>query len=103
MEWTFKSNTEVIQDIGKRIQEHRLQLNYSQLELAQKCGLSLSLIQRIEKGESVNLINFIQVIRALHLIEGIEMLVPKKQISPIMLKKMKGKERLRASKKNNNI
>lgn len=101
MEWIFKSNTEVIQDIGKRVQERRLQMNYSQLELAEKCGLSLSLIQRIEKGESVSLINFIQVLRMLQLIEGLELLLPKKEISPILLKKLKGKERLRASKKTN--
>jgi len=98
MEWIFKSNKEILIEVGDRIQNHRLKLNITQQELSEKTGLSLSLIQRVEKGASISLINFVKVLRGMQLLEGLENLIPKEEISPILLKELKGRERKRASK-----
>lgn len=53
MQQTFKSCKMKNKDLAKRVKELRLQKGYSQEELAEKSGLSLRTVQRIECGETV--------------------------------------------------
>lgn len=94
---TDNSDPIVLAELGKRLARYRLNRNQTQAALADESGVSLRTIIRIEQGESVQLTNMIRVLRALHLLENIEALVPQPQVSPIQQVKMHGKRRQRAS------
>jgi transcriptional regulator, XRE family len=96
--WKEKSNPSILKEIGKRIQRERLRQDITQACLAESSGVSLIVVQRIEKGMSISLQNLLGILRALNMLEGLEQLFPEPPISPILLKKLSGKTRKRASK-----
>ena len=100
MDITSLSNTEIIIELGKRVKEHRIHKKLTQQQLAQKAGISLFTVAQIEKGHSVSLSMFVAVMRALRLLDNIDLLLPKHEISPIALLKQKQKviKRVRSKK-----
>jgi hypothetical protein len=52
---------------------------------------------KIEAGESVTLVSFVRVLRALGLLDALDRLVPEPTPSPIELLKLHGRRRQRAS------
>ena len=48
----------------------------------------------------ISTLNFISILRALDMLENIELLTPETKISPIELKKLQGKKRMRVCKNN---
>jgi putative transcriptional regulator len=85
--------------LGSRIAEHRLQKNLTQSELAKEAGVSKPTLERLERGNSVQMTNLIRVLRALGMIEHLDLLVPELPPSPLQqLKSQRGK-RQRASSK----
>jgi transcriptional regulator with XRE-family HTH domain len=96
--WTEKSDPEILTEIGRRIREIRLQRNMQQREIAEFGGLSVGAVQRLEKGEPVSTSNMLRILRALGMLENIELLVPKTPVSPILMKKLLGRKRERARK-----
>ncbi|MCF7980338.1 MAG: helix-turn-helix domain-containing protein [Pseudomonadales bacterium] len=91
------SDKAVLLELGSRIARYRLNKNMTQEALAMEAGVSVPTIQRLEKGRSTQLSNFIRVLRALDLFERIDGLAPAPVISPIQQAKMRGKVRQRAS------
>lgn len=91
------SDQAILEEIGLRISRYRLNKNMTQKQLAQKSGVSLPTIQRAEKGTSVQMLNLVCILRALHLINNIDSLIPGMAASPIQKSLMKGKDRKRAS------
>ncbi len=87
----------VLQMLGERVNRHRLQGNQTQAELATASGVSKSTIERLEAGESTQLSNFIRILRALDLLDGLDLLIPEPSPSPIEQLKLKGRQRQRAS------
>lgn len=85
--------------IGERIKENRLRINITQAELAECAGISKLSVLNAEAGKNVSLSTLINILRQLEMMENLEYLVPSPGISPILLKKLKGKKRLRASNK----
>ena len=67
----FVSTTEVCQALGGRLRAHRLSQNLQQAELAQMAGVSKLTIINLEKKGTVTLLSFIQVVRALGLLDGL--------------------------------
>lgn len=94
--WKELSDPAVLSRIGDRIKALRIRQNITQDELARMAGVSTLTIANLEKGKSISLILFISILRALGLIENLEMLVPQIKTSPILLKQMQGKVRQRA-------
>lgn len=86
-------------EIGMRFKRLRLEKNITQAELANRTLLSTTAIKSLEKGKA-NLSTLIAALRELKALENIDVLIPDPGISPIMLAKMKGKKRKRASRKN---
>ena len=75
--------TEVIVEIGRRIAERRLGLNWTQRELADKSGLSLSTLVRLESGiGNPRLEALVAVCTAMNLTEGFEALLPQVRATP---------------------
>lgn len=97
MDWTLLSDFAVLETFGKRIKESRLRKNLTQRELAVRAGVSLFTINQIENGKSVSFSIIISILRALKMLDNMEMLMPEIKISPIELLKFKGETRKRAT------
>lgn len=100
MEWNSQSNSEILQEIGERIKKLRISKKLTQQQLADKAGVSLFTIAKIEKGFSVSLSMLVAVLRVLRLLDNLELLLPDYQISPVELLKQKQKldKRVRSKK-----
>jgi transcriptional regulator with XRE-family HTH domain len=97
------SHLAILEELGSRLARHRLNLNLSQEQIAEKAGLGVNTISRIEQGKSTQLSNFIRVLRALELVENLELLVPRPPQSPIELAKVLKEQRLRASSRRDKV
>lgn len=107
MDWYAMTNKRIGFEIGQRIKRTRIKRNITQLELANKTGLSRVAISKIERGYGANLSSLIEILRMLDILHNLEYLFPKDELSPLELIKIQGKKRKRASskkiKKNNGI
>ena len=65
---------EIAAELGKRLQQHRLQQNKTQAELAKHIGVSIPTISNLENGKNTSLETFIHVIVALGLTKELEVL-----------------------------
>ncbi len=91
------SDTAALEVLGQRVARYRLNRNMTQGALAREAGVSLPTVQRLESGRSTQATNLIRVLRALHLLENLDSLVPAPAISPLQQARMQGKTRQRAS------
>lgn len=91
---------EIQKRIGEALREHRLRLNLPQKVVAERSGLSLTSVKRLENGDGATLGSFIQVCRILNLDGWIGEIDPKDEVSPIAyaeaLKRTEAKKRRRA-------
>ena len=93
------SDDAVLKEIGNRITQYRLNQDKTQLALAREAGVSGRTMARVEHGDSVQASSIIRILRALHLLENLDTLIPEPAVSPIQQLKMQGKRRQRASSK----
>ena len=91
------SDPTVLAELGTRLMRARLERNLTQAEFAANSGVSKRTIERLEAGRSVQLANFLRVVRALKLGERLDQLIPPTGPSPIDQLKLKRRERRRAS------
>ncbi|MFS8606886.1 MAG: helix-turn-helix domain-containing protein [Gammaproteobacteria bacterium] len=91
------SDAAILQALGQRISEHRLQANLTQAELAARAGVGKRTLERIEAGGGAELTTFVRILRALGLADGLDRLVPEIPPSPIARLELHGKRRRRAS------
>lgn len=77
-----ENNRFILRELGQRIKEIRIKRSLTQQELAQNAGVSFSTIARIENGTSVNMENYMKILRILNLLQNIDLLVPEQQIAP---------------------
>lgn len=96
--WSWKSDIAILEEIGQRIKAERLEANLTQEELAEQSGVSLATIRRLEAGASVSMRQWLMVLRILRMLERLESAFPEKEISPIQLLELKGRERKRVRK-----
>lgn len=95
--WKAMSDKMIMQAIGKFIQAERLKQNISQSKVASSAGISRSTLSLLERGETVRMDSFIQVLRVLDLLHVLEVFAIKDEISPIAYAKLKKKQRKKAS------
>lgn len=97
MEFTNSlSDSAVLRLLGERISTHRLNKNLTQAQLAKEAGVSHSTLTRMEAGDASNTTNLIRVLRALGILENLDLVVPEPTVSPIQQLKLAGKVRQRA-------
>jgi putative transcriptional regulator len=99
MNWTDLSDKGIVEEIAKRVKQKRLNLNLTQLQLAQKAGLHIQTIKNFERGDTATLQTFIQILRVLDELDFFDKFIPDHGQSPIELLKLKGRKRTRASSK----
>lgn len=91
------SDDTVLKELGDRLARYRLNRNLTQAKLAREAGLSSRTLMRMEAGEAVSTGNLIRALRAHGLLDNFEALVPAPPVSPIQQVRLQGKERKRAS------
>ena len=95
--WRSLSDKALAEQIGKFIREKRMEQNKTQDMLANAAGISRSTISLLEKGESVTLSTWLQVLRALDQLQVLDaFIIHQPTLSPIQLAKMELKKRKRA-------
>ncbi|MGL1935156.1 MAG: helix-turn-helix domain-containing protein [Fibrobacterales bacterium] len=90
--------SDVLKKLGDRVKTKRLQLNITQLECADKAGVSRRTVQAIEGGESISLGKFLAQLEVLHMLPEFDREISDVLMSPLELAKRKGKQRKRSSK-----
>lgn len=77
------SDPEIVAELGRRVSQHRIALNLTQAEFADRAGVGRSTVQRIEGGESIQLLSFVKILRALRRLEGIDAILAPDIVSPL--------------------
>ena len=96
----LESNNELLKEIAYRIQRQRIDMGLTQLQLANRAGVSLRTIVNIEKGLDVKMSNLISVLRAENLAHNLDCLLPEGLIRPSDYQKLnKPKKRVRSNNK----
>ena len=90
------SDRAIVQEIGQRLEQLRLEQNIDQETLAEEVGITPKTYRALIKGQG-KLLNFIKVMRALGVLEQLDEWLPASDFSPMELLKLKGKQRQRAS------
>lgn len=76
---------EILQKIGARMREIRLEQNMKQKELAEKSGLSMFSISQMETGHNTSVQSLVQVLKALNRLDMIEPFLKEKEINAAAL------------------
>jgi transcriptional regulator with XRE-family HTH domain len=93
------SDDAILKEIGQRLARRRVDLEFTQAELAVQAGVSKRTVERVEAGESTQTVTLIRILRILGLLEALDAAVPVTGPRPLDLLKLKGKRRQRASSK----
>lgn len=97
---TIGNKEAILKRIGEALKERRLRQNIPQNVLAERSGISLTAVKRLENGDGATLGSFVQVCRTLGVDGWISELEPRDEVSPIAyaeaLKKSAAKKRRRA-------
>ncbi len=90
------SASAIAEELGERLKQARLNQNLTQAEVAESVGVSRKQVINAEKGKA-QLEEFVAILRALNLTGHLELFLPKRQISPLQLARLQGRQRQRAS------
>ncbi|ERL55214.1 helix-turn-helix domain-containing protein [Psychrobacter aquaticus] len=95
----FYTPSEISEILGERLKAQRLSLNLTQAALAEKAGIGVSTVARIESGQGSTLDNVIRIAIALGMINHFSQLF---EVTPSNIEDIIAKQnpRLRASNKN---
>jgi len=91
------SDPTILEEIGSRLQRHRLNRDVTQQDLARHAGVSRTLVQNLESGRGCTLKGFVRVLRALELLPQLEVFLRDPGPSPLQLARLAGRSRRRAS------
>ena len=87
-------------DLGHRIRKLRLARNLDQRTTAERAGISLRALGKLENGRGSTLETLLRTLRALDCVKGIEALAPEPTINPLsMLRSPKPPQRVRRARK----
>jgi transcriptional regulator with XRE-family HTH domain len=88
----------VLAELGRRLAQHRLERNWTQADVAAAAGLGQATVQRVERGESVQMSSMIKLLRTLELLGAVDAAVPESITLPIaQLEREQRRTRRRAS------
>ncbi len=93
------SSDQIIEALGQRLNQIRLNQNISQADLAKEAGVSRSTLTRLADGQPISLDSFIRVMQALKLTDQLAALLPDPSVRPVDRVRLDGAERQRATSK----
>src|SRR3984957_7133311 len=73
----------VLSELGRRLEGHRLERNWTQAEMAAEAGRGQATVQRAERGESVQMTSMVKLLRTLGLLGALDAAVPESIVLPI--------------------
>jgi transcriptional regulator with XRE-family HTH domain len=76
-------NEGVVAELGRRLAAYRIARSWNQEELAQRAGVGRSTVQRIERGDSIQLLSLVKLLRALDRLAGVDALLAAQVRSPV--------------------
>jgi len=91
------TDASMLQSIGTRVRQERLNQNRTQAEIASGAGIALNVVKQLENGAGCTLRNFIRVLRALDKLEQLDLFLPEPGVSPLQLLAFEGRRRKEAS------
>ncbi|EAZ80047.1 helix-turn-helix domain-containing protein [Algoriphagus machipongonensis] len=100
MHYNSLSDIQILDKIGAFVKAERIAQQKSQEQLSTEAGISRSTLSLLERGEKVNLITLIQVLRVLDQLQWLEAFELKNTVSPmeyIKLQKKQDRQRVRNS------
>ena len=74
---------EILKELGKRLARVRKQQWFSQTRLAEKAGLGVATIRRIELGQDSQMESWLKLMKSLQMISAIDALLPETYRSPM--------------------
>jgi transcriptional regulator with XRE-family HTH domain len=80
---TAMTDATVLAELGRRLERHRLERNWTQAELAAQAGVGQATVQRAERGRSVQMTSMVKLLRALGLLADLDVAIPASIESPI--------------------
>jgi putative transcriptional regulator len=92
------SDRSLMETIGSFIRYNRLLQNKTQTQLAKEAGIVRSTLSLFERGENTGMLVFIQLLRALKLLNLLQEFQIRQQISTIQLAKLEQSKRIRAGR-----
>lgn len=93
------TDDEVVADLGRRVADHRIARDMTQAEFADFAGVGRSTIQRIERGDSIQLHSFVKILRAFGRLDGIDALLAPEIVSPVADMARSQRRRMRVRKR----
>lgn len=93
-----RNSDAVVCEVGAHLRELRLYRNVSQEELADKAGISISTLRKLESGSGGSLRTLVCVLAALGRLEWLNTLAPVPTVNPLSLTKRNAQTRQRASR-----
>lgn len=88
----------IMKELGTRLAKRRIAQSWTQSQLAEQAGIGKRTLERLEAGQSIQLDNFLRVLRELKLLNAMDASIPELGPRPMDLLKLYGKTRQRASK-----
>ncbi|TKC59154.1 helix-turn-helix transcriptional regulator [Pedobacter hiemivivus] len=92
-----KSDLEYLSQIGEFLKGTRLELDLTQNVVAERAGVDRTTLIKAERGDSINLLSLIQILRALGKLRVLENMKFTRQVSPIKMAELSMKKKRRAS------
>lgn len=95
------TDKQIVSKIGDNIRRYRLELNMTRKELSDRTDISVTTIEKVEKGENFNINTLIRCLRMLDKIDVLNDLTSEREPTPYQLQEIvEGYHpRLRASRK----
>jgi len=84
------TDTALIERLGGKLRELRMESNMTQAELAVSAGVGVSTIREAEKGGNISLTKLARILRALRRLDLLEPFFAPKPVSPIAMAKAQG-------------
>ncbi|NER83352.1 MAG: helix-turn-helix domain-containing protein [Leptolyngbya sp. SIO1D8] len=101
MNWKRLTDQAILEELGRRIKKRRIHKKLTQRDVALLSGLNINTVQSIEHGNPVKTLSFIQVMRALKMLDQLDDFLPDTGPSPIAIMKRQQKEVQRVRKPRN--
>ena len=75
----------LIELLGNKLKELRIDSNMTQVELAESAGVGISTVREAEKGRNISIAKLVQILRALRRLDLLEPFLAPKPVSPLAM------------------
>ena len=88
---------EIVVMLGKRFKDYRIGMDMTQREVSDKSGVNIITIRKFENGQlhNITMSTFIELLRAVDFMQGLDDVLPEIPISPYELEKIQQGKRKR--------